>query len=81
MAKEATPSDLISAGIKRSFAHHLIARTRKCAWPTALWLHDVHGLIIPQLSGLSDPAIAALRDIYPPRAPDDDSVMRKARAA
>lgn len=71
MAQNATPKALIEAGLTRSFAHHVVAGTRKVRMPLAIWLHDERGLIVKQLEGKTKREIDLLRSMYPPQPPEE----------
>jgi len=64
MSQALTVSALIAAGLSRSFAHHILAGSRICRPPLALWLLDRHGLTVPPLVGRTQDEIDALRAIY-----------------
>jgi hypothetical protein len=69
MPNPITAQDLTRAGLSRSFAHHILAGSRVCGVPLALWLLDEFGLEVPPLAGRSPEEIASLRSIYSPAAP------------
>lgn len=52
---------LIEAGLSRSFAHHVVAETRKVGLPLAIWLNDEHGLKVGPLVGKTRREIDVLR--------------------
>lgn len=79
MAKEITARALMDAGLSRSFAHHVMAGSRKVGIPLALWLLDRHGLAVSPIAGKSKAELRFLRSIYEPKAPK--SVERRLEPA
>lgn len=69
MVRPANASELIAAGLSESMAHHVLAGTRKCSVPVALWLHDEKRLRVPQLEGLSKRELDGLRSVFSPAPP------------
>ena len=78
MAKDITARALMEAGLSRSFAHHVMAGSRKVGVPLALWLLDQHDLSVPPVAGKSKAELRFLRSMYEAKAPA--SVSRRVAA-
>lgn len=64
-----TAQALIDIGFSKAFAYMLLNGKRRTTPAVALWLRDRHAITLPQLDGVSDDGLEALRVMYPPAPP------------
>lgn len=70
---------LISAGLSKSMAYHVVNGVRSVSVPLALWLFERDGIKVGPLADKTSREIETLRKLYVPAAPE--SVLQRRKEA